>query len=134
MSTLRGFPPSSNMPKHNEADVAVRKSKRTRNETEDLNDEALSEPKLHCPAAGVDGGKKAKLKSKGRGGKKLEEVELVPESKWKGLNGVKRIMAEFQAIQSALDEGDGKIPCGAAHLHDLTFFEGEPLKVLDFEL
>lgn len=56
---------------------------------------------------------------------KNEERDVDSESKWKNLNGVKRIMAEFQAMQANLEKENGKLPCGAAVLQDLSIHEDQ---------
>mmetsp|Transcript_27114 Transcript_27114/g.55232 ORF Transcript_27114/g.55232 Transcript_27114/m.55232 type:complete len:297 (-) Transcript_27114:766-1656(-) len=53
------------------------------------------------------------------------KVAAPPAIPWKGLNGAKRLMAEFQALQSEILKGNGQASCGPAKIHDLQFHQDQ---------
>jgi len=70
---------------------------------------------------GGDGGMSAAPSSAKRARKKDKRAADAPPS-WQGLDGARRLMAEFKEMQVEIQEsGPLGAPCGPAHLHNLTF-------------
>jgi len=68
-----------------------------------------------------DGGMPAAPSAAKRAKKKDKRAADAPPS-WQGLNGARRLMAEFKEMQVEIEEsGPLGAPCGPAHLRNLTF-------------